>query len=345
MLYCCLFRRIHWAAAITSLVRAMPWSSITSIETMPAVGAAPACLAAAPAARPATKVPWPRPSPARVTGQRGHVHLRANPAGEVAPVRLDAGVDEGDRRRAGAVAAEAREIGPEAVDADGRGPELVGGEILSLLAVRVLLLDLRALPGAQAVEDDRRVGNDHEARGLGERRQVAGPDLARPRRPRSGAACCRRCRTRRARPGPCRRPGRSGRSRARRHSASRPPPSAGRARDSCFGDLDLPPEPALAASGAARASTSSARSPRLTAALRPSEPRPPRPVPQSPLERVSPQVPPVSFVRKPLPFPRRARAAVLSSTRPYARGEALISPLKGIRASNRGSHATNPSIE
>src|SRR6476659_7669595 len=33
---------------------------------MPAVGAAPACLAAAPAARPATKVPWPRPSPAEL---------------------------------------------------------------------------------------------------------------------------------------------------------------------------------------------------------------------------------------------------------------------------------------
>ena len=32
---------IHCAAAITSLVRAMPWSSMTSSETIPAVGAAP----------------------------------------------------------------------------------------------------------------------------------------------------------------------------------------------------------------------------------------------------------------------------------------------------------------
>jgi len=41
MSYSSWWARIHCAAAITSLVRAMPWSSITSSETMPALGAAP----------------------------------------------------------------------------------------------------------------------------------------------------------------------------------------------------------------------------------------------------------------------------------------------------------------
>ncbi len=109
----------------------------------------------------------------RVSGQGGHVHLRANPPGEVAPARLDAGVDEGDGRRVGAVPTEARERRPETIDTHGRRPELVGGVIRSLLAGWVLLLRFLARPAGQTVEDDGRVGNDHKPRGLGERRQVA----------------------------------------------------------------------------------------------------------------------------------------------------------------------------
>lgn len=63
MSYAFLFARIHSAAAMTSLVRAMPVSSMTSIETSFAASAAPAKPTAAPAATPATNVPWPRPSP------------------------------------------------------------------------------------------------------------------------------------------------------------------------------------------------------------------------------------------------------------------------------------------
>ena len=41
MLYLSLLARIHWHAAITSLVRAMPLSSMTSSETIGACGVAP----------------------------------------------------------------------------------------------------------------------------------------------------------------------------------------------------------------------------------------------------------------------------------------------------------------
>ena len=41
MLYLALLSRIHWQAAITSLVRATPSSSITSSEMMRACGVAP----------------------------------------------------------------------------------------------------------------------------------------------------------------------------------------------------------------------------------------------------------------------------------------------------------------
>ena len=41
MLYLSLLARIHWAAAITSLVRATPLSSMTSSETIGACGVAP----------------------------------------------------------------------------------------------------------------------------------------------------------------------------------------------------------------------------------------------------------------------------------------------------------------
>src|SRR3954464_7530795 len=68
MLYCALWSRIHWQALMMSLVRPMPESSITSIETRFAVGAAPAYPGADPAATPATNVPWPRPSPAELFG-------------------------------------------------------------------------------------------------------------------------------------------------------------------------------------------------------------------------------------------------------------------------------------
>src|SRR3954452_14455227 len=49
---------------MTSLVSAIPWSSITSSEMIFPFGAAPTCGTALPAAREATKVPCPRPSPA-----------------------------------------------------------------------------------------------------------------------------------------------------------------------------------------------------------------------------------------------------------------------------------------
>ena len=69
MLYWSWLARIHWAARITSLVRAIPLSSITSSETMPAVGAAPVYVAFSPAARPATSVPCPKPSPGELFGR------------------------------------------------------------------------------------------------------------------------------------------------------------------------------------------------------------------------------------------------------------------------------------
>ena len=66
--YFALFARIQSAAAMTSLVRAIPWSSITSSETIFAPGAAPVWPARSPAAIPATNVPWPRPSPGELPG-------------------------------------------------------------------------------------------------------------------------------------------------------------------------------------------------------------------------------------------------------------------------------------
>src|SRR2546425_12363647 len=48
---------------MTSLVIALPWSFITSRETIFEVGEDPPQLPIIPAARPATNVPWPRPSP------------------------------------------------------------------------------------------------------------------------------------------------------------------------------------------------------------------------------------------------------------------------------------------
>jgi hypothetical protein len=47
----------------------MPWSSITSSETIPAVGDAPAWPGEEPAAIPATIVPCPRPSPGELPGR------------------------------------------------------------------------------------------------------------------------------------------------------------------------------------------------------------------------------------------------------------------------------------
>ena len=63
-----LFARIQSAAAMTSLVSAMPWSSMTSIETSFAVGAAPDFPGKLAAAIPATNVPCPRPSPGELPG-------------------------------------------------------------------------------------------------------------------------------------------------------------------------------------------------------------------------------------------------------------------------------------
>ena len=61
--YFALLARIQSAAAMTSLVFAMPWSSITSRDTSFALGAAPLLPPMLAAAIPATKVPCPRPSP------------------------------------------------------------------------------------------------------------------------------------------------------------------------------------------------------------------------------------------------------------------------------------------
>jgi hypothetical protein len=57
MLYRDLLTRIQSAAEMTSLVIAMPLSSMTSIETIGAMAAAPAYFEAEPAAMPATNVP------------------------------------------------------------------------------------------------------------------------------------------------------------------------------------------------------------------------------------------------------------------------------------------------
>lgn len=53
------FSKIQSTAAITSLVIARPSSFMTRNETMFAFGAAPGREADAPAAIPATSVPWP----------------------------------------------------------------------------------------------------------------------------------------------------------------------------------------------------------------------------------------------------------------------------------------------
>ena len=68
MLYLALLARIHWQPAITSLVRATPSSAMTSTFTRFACGVAPVYPGAPPAAIPATKVPWPRPSPGESFG-------------------------------------------------------------------------------------------------------------------------------------------------------------------------------------------------------------------------------------------------------------------------------------
>src|SRR5262245_2659786 len=62
MLYFALLSRIHWQALMMSDVFAWPFLSITLIETIGAVGAAPVRSGAAPAATPATNVPCPRSS-------------------------------------------------------------------------------------------------------------------------------------------------------------------------------------------------------------------------------------------------------------------------------------------
>ena len=75
--YFALLARIQSAAAMTSLVFAIPWSSITSSETIFAVGAAPPRPPMAPAAIPATNVPWPRPSPDELPGSEVRLTLAA----------------------------------------------------------------------------------------------------------------------------------------------------------------------------------------------------------------------------------------------------------------------------
>src|SRR5438128_1528066 len=62
MLYAALFARIHWQAAITSLVNATPFWSMTRIGRIRELGDAPAYPAAEPAARPAT-LAWASPTP------------------------------------------------------------------------------------------------------------------------------------------------------------------------------------------------------------------------------------------------------------------------------------------
>ena len=288
MLYCRLFRRIHWAAAITSLVRAMPWSSITSSETIPAVGAAPACSAALPAARPATKVPWPRPSPREFPGREVmFTCARTRPAKSPLP----ASIPESTNAIEGApVAGEPADAvvggqeGPQRVDADGRGPELVGAEPLPAVELRKLVVLLR-VPAAERVERNRRVRDDHA--GPSRRRGAAGREPARTllRRRRCRAACCRR-RPRPARAAPARLRGRCARSRGRpRSGSSEPVPGApvrgSRPAGSCRPRRSLRAE-------RPGATTIRASSPCFSETFRPSERRPPRPVPHSPLVRVWP---------------------------------------------------------
>src|SRR5712692_2933675 len=69
MSYFDVLARIQCAAEMRSLVRALPLSSMTSSETIFALGAAPFLPANSPAAIPATKVPCPRPSPGELPGR------------------------------------------------------------------------------------------------------------------------------------------------------------------------------------------------------------------------------------------------------------------------------------
>jgi hypothetical protein len=146
----------------------MPWSSITSIETIPAVGAAPTWRRGGACGETGDERAVPAPVSRRVSGQRRQVDLREHAIAEVGAARLDSGVDERDRRRSepasGLAGLEER---PELVDADGAGPELGRG-------VRRVA---DVLTAAEPVEHDRLVGNDREARALRELRQVAGSNV------------------------------------------------------------------------------------------------------------------------------------------------------------------------
>src|SRR6185436_3869978 len=73
---------------MTSLVTAMPLSSMTSIETIGAVGATPAYPSREPAARPATSVPCPRPSPLEFGSRLVMVTLATTRVLQPAPVSL-----------------------------------------------------------------------------------------------------------------------------------------------------------------------------------------------------------------------------------------------------------------
>ena len=158
------FLRIHWAAAITSLVRAMPWSSITSSETIPAVGAAPAWFGAEPAARPATSVPWPLPSP----GELFSSEVMSSCASTRPPKsrRLEsmpestkaiAGVGSGLFVRVACRLARPGQSWSTPTAAGQSSPELngAGGGVRVPLRVLGLRVGLR-------VEHDRLVGRDHE---------------------------------------------------------------------------------------------------------------------------------------------------------------------------------------
>ena len=116
----------------------------------------------------------------RVALERSHVELGEHPAAEVGPARVDARVDEGDRRRRvralglrGLLGCQAR---PELVGADRGGPVLAGAvRRRRVVRIALRLLGLRIRLG---VEHDRLVGRDHETGRLCELRQVAGDDLA-----------------------------------------------------------------------------------------------------------------------------------------------------------------------
>ena len=101
MPYFALLARIQSAAAMTSLVFAMPLSSMTSSETIFAVGAAPALAGETARGDAGHERAVTATVARRVAGEGAEVDAGGDPTGELGRGCVDARVDDGDRRRRG----------------------------------------------------------------------------------------------------------------------------------------------------------------------------------------------------------------------------------------------------